>query len=149
MNINEEEYLKNRLDDQITWYDNKSAFNQRRFKLLRIIEIISAALIPLCAGLIDKSACFAYITGILGVVIAVCSGLISLNKYQENWIEYRSIAEILKREKYLFLAKSHPYTNEDSYKEFVQKIEGILSKENSAWVNNIKQKGGIEKNEKR
>ncbi len=35
MLIGETEYFQQRLDDQIDWYDNKSAANQKAFKRLR------------------------------------------------------------------------------------------------------------------
>ena len=41
-----EEYLQERLDDQINWYDKKSAWNQKWFKVLWTIEILFAVAIP-------------------------------------------------------------------------------------------------------
>ena len=38
--MTEEEYLTERLEDQLNWYDKKSQFNQKRFKRLRTVEII-------------------------------------------------------------------------------------------------------------
>jgi hypothetical protein len=37
--LSEQEYLENRLDDQIDWYDRKSQWNQRWFKRLRLVEV--------------------------------------------------------------------------------------------------------------
>lgn len=42
-----DEYIKSRVDDQINWYDQKSASCQRKYKLTQTIEIVLAALIPL------------------------------------------------------------------------------------------------------
>jgi hypothetical protein len=49
--MDQDEYLKNRVDDQIAWYNRKSASNQRWFQLLHMVEIVAAATIPLLAGL--------------------------------------------------------------------------------------------------
>ena len=38
-----------RLEEQITWYDRKSVYNQRMFKWLKTVEIAAAALVPLIA----------------------------------------------------------------------------------------------------
>ncbi len=46
-----EEYLENRLKDQIDWYDKKSQTNQKFFKRLRLLEILAAAVIPFLAGI--------------------------------------------------------------------------------------------------
>ena len=41
-----EEYLQERLDDQIKWYDKKSSWNQTCFKRLRALEIFFPSAIP-------------------------------------------------------------------------------------------------------
>ena len=41
--MNQEEYIKDRVDIQIDWYDKKSVFNQKWFKRLQVIAIISAS----------------------------------------------------------------------------------------------------------
>ena len=35
--MNEEQYLNERLEDQINWYDKKSVWNQNIFKIICII----------------------------------------------------------------------------------------------------------------
>ena len=108
MAIGEAEYLKQRLDDQINWYDKKSAFNQTAYKRLRLIEIIAAASIPLLAGYSQKSGYGEYVgmtIGVIGLIVAVLAGIVSLYRFQENWNEYRASAESLKQEKYLARAE--------------------------------------------
>lgn len=59
-----DEYLKARVDDQITWYDKKSQWNQKWFKKLQSAVIGTSALIPLLVGyselgrLNSRSACW-------------------------------------------------------------------------------------------
>lgn len=77
------------------------------------------------------------IVGILGVIIAVATGLMALNKYHENWIEYRKTAESLKHEKYLFQTQSGVYEKDKAFKLLVMRVESILSKENNQWVKYI------------
>ncbi len=93
-----------RLEDQISWYDNKSKFNQSWFHALKIIEIIFAALIPLFSGFNWPPL----LTGLLGVCIVVMEGLQGLFKFHEKWISYRSTCEYLKHEKHFFLASAGP-----------------------------------------
>jgi hypothetical protein len=130
-NMTPEEYLEQRVDDQINWYDSKSGSNQRWHKNLRAVEIICAALIPFIAN--SSWECSNFVVGTLGVIIAICAGMSALNKYQENWLNYRATAETLKHEKFLYLTKSTPYNNENSFNSFVKRIEGLISKENSQW----------------
>lgn len=126
-------YITERVDDQIGWYDQKSQRSQRWFKRLRGLEIISAGAIPLFAGFGDGSTWSIIVVGVLGAVVAVLASLLSLSQFQENWIEYRTTCESLKHEKYLFLTKAEPYTEEDSFGLFVQRVENLISGENSAW----------------
>ena len=135
--MNEEKYIKERLDDQIQWYSKESRFNQKFHKLLRLTEIISAALIPFLAGMVGKIPYSTWIIGSLGVVIAVCAGASSLWKFHENWIQYRTSAETLKHEKYLYLTKSYPYNEENkenALNYFVKRVENLISKENTQWA---------------
>ena len=131
--MNEDEYITDRLDDQIIWYDKKSQTNQRWFKCLRIFEIISAAIIPFLAGIGSSIPYYSVIIGALGVIIAVSAGVSAIYKFHENWIEYRTTSETLKHEKYLFQTKCPPYHQEDSFCRLVQRVEGLISKENSQW----------------
>lgn len=58
-----------------------------------------------------------------------------MNKYHENWIQYRSTAEILKHEKFLYLTRSGGYKNSSaSFNELVERCESIISSENVDWV---------------
>lgn len=131
--MDEQEYIKTRLENQIEWYDKKSQHSKYWFKSLRLIEIIFAALIPFWAGVGVKLPCYQVIIAGLGVAIAVSASIGAVNKYQENWIEYRTTTETLKHEKYLFQTKCKPYDGDNSYHRLVQRVESLISKENSQW----------------
>ena len=124
--MDEEAYIKERLDDQINWYSDKSKKSQNWFKVLRVIEILAAVTIPFLAGYAsDTKPELKIAIGILGVIIALVAGFISLNKFQEIWIEYRTTSETLKHQKYLFLTKSNPYNTEEAFQTLVQTVELI------------------------
>ncbi|NOX92765.1 MAG: DUF4231 domain-containing protein [Gammaproteobacteria bacterium] len=138
--MKEEEYLTDRLENQINWYDHKSQFNQKWCKRLRMIEIVCASLIPLLSGLSGSIAYSEWIIGILGVAIAMAAAAGGLYKFQENWIQYRTSAETLKHEKYLYITNSTPYSGNDKFEMLVTRIESLISKENSNWSRYVKQK---------
>jgi hypothetical protein len=81
-----------RLDEQIEWYEKRSAQNQRFFKSLKIVVIASAALIPFLAGMATVPA---WVTGALGMLIAITEGVQELNQYHANWISYRTTSEAI------------------------------------------------------
>lgn len=132
-----EEYLEQRLDDQIAWYSAKSTFNQRRYRLLQIISIVAAALIPLVAGIgsfpVNSVEVFNIVVGALGVAVAISTGLQNLYNYQEQWIKYRTTSEALTREKFKFLAAVDIYKNPDAFQILVIRVEALLSNENANW----------------
>ena len=134
MNINE--YIEKRVDDQIEWYDKKSLEAQKRYKWLQTIEIIIASFIPLLSGYAGHKY-IAFIIGLFGSIIAIIESISKLNKYHENWIQYRMTCEMPRYQKHLFLTDSAPYNTEDETIEniFVRNIENIISSENNQWKN--------------
>jgi hypothetical protein len=74
----------------------------------------------------------------IAFLIAATSALLALYRFQDNWLQYRSTAEQLKREKFLFLTKNQPYGSEDAFHVLVDNVERILGVENSTWREQIK-----------
>jgi Protein of unknown function (DUF4231) len=133
-------YIKERVDDQITWYDDKSQTNRFYFQLFKVIEISFASILVLLSGFLKDNTIFPYIAGIIGTSIAIIVGLQSIFKFHEKWSQYRSTSETLKNEKYTFLNLTGTYTNtEEPNKLFVERIEFLISKENSNWQQFITQ----------
>ena len=127
-----DEYLKARLEPQINWYDGKSKSNKDRFLGCRFIEITSAAIIPMLAGFAKDGVWqISVIIGLLGMLVAICAGAASLFQIQEHWIKYRTTAESLKKEKFLYLTHVEPYEAENPLPMLVQRIETLVSKENT------------------
>lgn len=127
-------YIKNRLDDQITWYDKKAQQAQRTYKRMQLTELIVATAIPLLANYTASCPAIAFVVGLLGGIITVIEGTERLGRYHENWVEYRSACEMLKHEKNLYLMDAYPYgTDETKEQLFVHNIENLLSSEGNKW----------------
>jgi hypothetical protein len=132
MSINE--YLKERVDDQIKWYSSKASTNKKWYIRLEILMIIFSVSIPFVSNFMtDQAAWIKHVVSFMGVAIAAITGLLALMKYRDNWIEFRATTEILKHERYMFLTKSGAYGSKDRFNIFVQTIENILSKEVANW----------------
>jgi len=130
-----------RLEDQIAWYDRKSMSNQRAYKRIKITEILAAAVIPFLAA--PRLAHTSIVTAGLGVLITVLEGLLHLNQYQQNWINYRSTCEALKHEKYTYLGKAAPYANvPDPHALLAERIESLVSQEHAKWASVQQQEPG-------
>lgn len=137
MNITEESYITDRLENQISWYDEKSSNCQKKYKCLKIIEISSAALIPILSTQSSTLLYLITIVSLLGALIVVIEGLINLGKYHENWIEYRGICETLRQEKYMYLTRTGIYniSSNAAFGLLVERVESVISKENVNWAN--------------
>lgn len=132
--MNEDQYIKNRLDDQITWYSKKSVWNQKWYKRLHIIAIVAAVTIPFLSGYMSGETIWMKFTiGLLGFLAAAIIAVLNLYQFQENWIEYRTTCESLKHEKYLYLTKTAPYDGEDAFPLLVEQVETLFSRENTNW----------------
>ena len=152
MSANQENPTLKRLEEQIDWYDKKSAFNQRWFKRFKIIELVIAVLIPLLAGFSTLNPyptipnLPTMITGILGALIVVLESLQGLYQFQSNWISYRSSCEELRHEKYLWLANAGHYADaKDPDRLLAERVESIVSTEHAKWVSSQEKIGKEEK----
>ena len=135
-------YLEERLQSQIDWHERKSGWNQRMFKRLQIVIIVAGALLPFMAGFQEQVPRLAWAIGGLGVLVAVVTGVISLYRFQELWVDYRLTAEALQQEKYRFLTGVPPYDIDGAMAVLVDRVESVLAEQNSQW-----QQVAIEKQE--
>ena len=128
-----EEYLKERYKCQVQWYDNKSAQNQRYYQWFQWMVIIISVSVPvLVVSMPDR---FKWITAILSIILAIATAALKTFKFQENWVNYRTIAETLKKEKHYYDAEAGEYaTAEDKRQLFVEIVEALLSRENTLWM---------------
>lgn len=132
--MTEEDYIRERVDDQIKWYSEKATINKHFHHWTKGIIILFSAAIPFVAGIEFYNVIKNIILGGLGSLIAILSGLSGLLKFQEKWTEYRTTSETLKHEKILFQTKTGPYCNEkEPFKLMVTRVENLVSKEHSAW----------------
>ncbi len=126
-----------RLEDQILWYSRKSSASLRWFRALKIIELMAAAIIPFLATNLasDRLSSPALVAGGLGVLIVVLESLQGLFQFQNNWMNYRSTCEELKREKHLWMAKAGPYSGDgNSDRLLAERIESVISAEHGRWT---------------
>jgi len=142
--VQNDDPIMKRLEDQIAWYSGKSRAAQHTYKRLKVVEIIAAAMIPFIAGLNFRYV--AMVAGGLGVLVTVIEGLIHLNQYQQNWTSYRSTAEGLKHEKFMYLGKAGPYsTATDPHALLAERVEAQVSQESTQWAASQQQDGAKQK----
>lgn len=120
-----------RLEDQLKWYERSSAKNKQWFTSLKIVQLIGAAAVPVMASVHAA----VWITGGLGAIVVVVEGIQQLGQYQQNWINYRSTAEALKHEKFLYLSDAGLYqAADDPRRVLAERVEALISQETSKWT---------------
>lgn len=120
-----------RIEQQIRWYDQKSGSAQRWFKRVKFVEFVCGAIVPAAALLNGPTA-----AGLSAVVI-VLEGLQHLNQWQHNWITYRSTCEMLRHEKYSYIARSGQYegmSDDEAKRMLVENTESLVSTEHAKWL---------------
>ncbi|MEW6238379.1 MAG: DUF4231 domain-containing protein [Candidatus Omnitrophota bacterium] len=128
-----EQYLKERYEDQIRWYSNRSSQNKRYYQWFQWGAIVISTSVPvLVISMPDK---YKWFTAILSIILAIATSALKTFKFQENWINYRTISETLKKEKYFYDAEISEYaTAEDKEQLLVERVETLISRENTLWV---------------
>lgn len=128
----EERYLKERLEEQIDWYETKSIFCQKCYKYIKIVIGFCAISLSPLALLKFQYADFLFV--FLGALIAALEYFLSINHFQERWLQYRTTCESLKREEQLYITQSEIYfDNSNAFHLFVERCENIMRFENHNW----------------
>lgn len=120
-----------RLEDQINWYDTKSADAKWWHQRTKFFEILCAALIPVAASKQPDAAV------VLGILIILLESVQHLAQWSKNWIVYRTTCESLKQEKYSYIAGAGIYdglNQENAKKLLVERVEALISSEHTKWV---------------
>jgi Protein of unknown function (DUF4231) len=92
-----EVYLNDRLEKEIRWHGDKAQHNKFRFRSNQIMIMIASAVVPIINVLDIGPLETRIISSILGGIIIIITGISQLEKYQQNWLLYRTTAEILKK----------------------------------------------------
>jgi len=119
-----------RIEDQLGWYDSRSVAAQRKYKGVKLLQLITAAAVPVAAA----AGAGAAPTAALGGALLVLEGLQQVGQYHRIWIDYRSTWELLQREKFLFLSHAGQYARaRDPARLLAERIEAVVSGEATGW----------------
>lgn len=133
--MNQEEYIKDRVEYQIEWYGNKSSICQTKYKIWQVIKIIALLFVTIVSLWIDKEnfEYITYIVGGLGAFIIFIESFVKIYDYKKLWVQYRLASENLIREKLMFETKSAPYNISEPFILLVQRCEAIMQNEMHGW----------------
>jgi len=132
-----EKYLKERYYPQIDWYDKKAIQNEYMYAVFQWGIIILSAITPIMIALVPVKL----ISIIISAIVAILTTGIKTFKFHENWINYRTTCETLKKEIYFYNSGTNEYANEkDKEAKFVERVESLISRENTLWLTTSKNK---------
>lgn len=130
-----EEYLKDRYQDQIDWYNKKSILNKRLYYAIQIPIIIIGVIVPVSASIAENK----WYTIILSAIVAAGIAILKFGRFEEHWHNYRSTCETLKKEKYFYDAKTGDYQHcDDPEQAFVENVENQISQAHTKWDQTVK-----------
>lgn len=128
-----DKYLKSRYRCQIAWYGRASLRNNRAYQIFQWAAIILSASTPVL--IVIGEGWVKWLAVVVAAVVAISTAALKTFKYQENWIGYRTTAETLKKEIHFYEATIQGYENvEDKEALFVERVESLISRENSLWL---------------
>lgn len=132
-------YTEERYKGQIKWYDSKASRSKQFYVIFQWATIILSATVPVLVIWLPEP--YKWITAIIAVVLAIATAGLKTFKFHENWISYRTLAETLKKEKYFYDAGLDDYAKaSDMNSLFVERVESLISRENSLWITTHRQK---------
>ena len=144
-------YLNDRYTDQINWYDRKSLHYQTLYRWFQWGLIILAALTPVFVTLQSASKEYpdlVWVPVLSSVLVAILATGLKAFRFQENWINYRTTCETLRKEIYLYQADVGEYgTEDDKERLFVERVESLISRENTLWLTSHKEQPAKKKSQ--
>jgi len=144
------EYITDRYEDQINWYEMKASSNKRYYQIFQWVVIILSAVTPALVVLSSPDILSTqnifrpWIWGaaiVVSTLLAIGTAGVKTFKFQENWTNYRATAERLIQEKIFYDANVGDYGHVESKQTlFVERVEALLSGENAKWSEVQKEK---------
>lgn len=125
-----EAYVQGRYQDQVAWYDRTAQQNRARYATFQWALIVLAATLPVLIPIASQ-----WVTIPVSVAVAIGTAGLKTFKFQENWLNYRTIAESLKKEQHYYNADVGDYQDADNKEAlFVERVENLISRENTLWL---------------
>lgn len=133
--MNDMEYIEKRLDAQQAWHSQKSRRYQNMHQWLRFIELILSSSIPVATTFYWGTLYGKWIIVIIGFLLTILAAAQNIWHFQKRGLDYRSVSEALKREKFLYLTHTSPYSDDTGrFSSLVEHVEAILASQNKSWI---------------
>ncbi len=123
--------------EQHDWYDRNAKRTMRIYHNLRTISLGATGLVPIFA-LLDWGMWSKIIAALLGATAAFAQGYETLHQYREHYLAWRSTAQQLELEQYLYTVQVADYASGASQKDpivlLAERTASITSQETQQWL---------------
>jgi hypothetical protein len=139
------EFLKLRWLEQLVWIDSKAEEAQKLYYRLRLTTIVGAVVVPALVALNSlngwpgRAAQIA--TWVVSLVVAVSAAVEGFFQFGQRWRHYRSTAERLQTEGWLFFQLAGSYatagSHADAYRVFASRVEELAQKDVTEYITEV------------
>jgi hypothetical protein len=140
------EFLKLRWLEQLAWMEAKAGKAQWFYYRLRVVTIVGAVVVPALVALNSLDGWpgnAAQIgTWIISLVVAVSAAVEGFFQFGPRWRNYRSTAERLKTEGWLYFQLAGPYaavaeSRVDAFRTFASRVEELFQNEVTVYMTEV------------
>jgi hypothetical protein len=128
------QYMNERVNDQIIYFDTNAIRNQKAYRRIKMTAISCNVLTTMAIALAftvtePYKVGMGILALILSTIVLATYQLEEFQNYGAKWEKFRLVAEQIKSEKYRFLNRTGSYSDEDDSSnrmQFVETIESII-----------------------
>jgi hypothetical protein len=113
------------LEESFDRFDRESEVNKRLYQYLKVLTLIAGGSVTVAAALSAPPL----FTATIGALLVLIEGVQQLFRYHDRWLSFRTTAESLKREKFLYSVAAPPYGPQPDPALLAERIEAILATE--------------------
>jgi hypothetical protein len=118
------------------WYDKSATRSRLLYQCLKLAALVAGAAVTVLAAISAPAALTASLAGLIVVV----EGAQQLFQFHPNWISYRSTAEALRQQAFLYAAGVGPFDDETTRRELLAtSLRDLTMRENAAWTSTMRQ----------
>lgn len=135
----DEQYIQERVQDQIDWHKRKSELNHKKFNRLKNIDTVVASMVPVALSVHSAlggigeggygdtwEVLLKMATAAAGVWLTISSGFFEVEGYERKAKDYKKLYKKLETEKFKYLTRTEPYDEDDAYGKIVLNVENQL-----------------------
>ncbi|MFE2961141.1 DUF4231 domain-containing protein [Nocardia tengchongensis] len=119
-----------RVERQLTYYRTEAKKAKVSYRSVKLVQIVVGVVIPVLAA----AGATGWITAAVAAIPIAAEGVQQLFQWQSNWLRFRSAAEALKTEIFLYQAEVEPYENANRLSVLAERTTKITREESAEWA---------------